>query len=181
MNRLRLLTALLASVCASAAFAQSHGPVEVSDAVQQDVLSSLRDVKPNPADYHKMKARAEHDIPLPHVPDNQRDGAVQGSGTQSIFAPSAGTNVLGVGNGFPGFTVQYAPPDTVGGDGLKSQIPRREICNHLILGSHSAARSDADEILGVKATEGRGVGTDLRLNAFLIQLLQGNDGIALEA
>jgi len=117
MNRLKLFTALLASVCASAAFAQSHGPVEVSGAVQQDVLGSLRNVKPNPADYRKMKPRAEHDLPLPHVPDNQRDGAVQGSGSQTIFAPVAGSNVLGVGNGFPGFTVQYAPPDTVGAVG----------------------------------------------------------------
>src|SRR6187397_2724751 len=115
MNRLRLLTALLASVCASAAFAQSHAPVEVSDAVQQDVLDSLSKVKPNPADFHKMKPRVEHDLPLPHVPDNQRDGAVQGSGSQTIFAPVASGDVLGVGNGFTGpqgsFTVQYAPPD----------------------------------------------------------------------
>jgi len=117
MNRLKLLTALLAGLCASAAFAQSHGPVEVSDAVQQDVLGSLRDVKPNPADYHKMKARAEHDLPLPHVPDNQKDGALQGSGTQSLFTPAVGSTVLGLGNGFPGFTVQYAPPDTTGAVG----------------------------------------------------------------
>ena len=62
MNRLKLFTALLAGVCSSAAFAQSHGPVEVSGAVQQDVLGSLRNVKPNPADYRKMKPRAEHDL-----------------------------------------------------------------------------------------------------------------------
>jgi hypothetical protein len=122
MNRLRMLTALLASVCASAAFAQSHGPVEISDAVQQDVLGSLRDVKPNPADYHKMKARAEHDLPLPHVPDNQKDGALQGSGTQSLFTPTASSNFAGLGNGFPGFTVQYAPPDTVGAVGATQYV-----------------------------------------------------------
>ena len=117
MNRLRLLTALLASICASAAVAQNHGPVEVSGAVQQDTLGSLRDVKVNPADYHKMKARAEHDIPLPHIPDNQLDGAVQSGGTQTVFAPIASGSVDGLGNGFPGFTVQYAPPDTVGAVG----------------------------------------------------------------
>jgi hypothetical protein len=122
MNRLKWLTALLASVCASAAFAQSHGPVEVTGAVHQDTLGSLRDVVPNPADYHKMKARAEHDLPLPHVPDNQPDGAVQGSGTQSLFTPSIGSNFLGLGNGFPGFTVHYAPPDTVGAVGATQYV-----------------------------------------------------------
>ena len=87
MNRLRLLTALLASICATAAFAQNHGPVEVAGAVQQDVLGSLRDVKPNPADFRKMKARVEHDLPLPHVPDNQSDGALQGAPGFQAFAP----------------------------------------------------------------------------------------------
>src|SRR4029453_7509675 len=122
MNRWKLFTALLASLCASAAFAQSHGSVEVSGAVQQDTLGSLRDVKVNPADYRKMKARAEHDIPLPRVPDNQPDGAIQGSGTQSLFTPSVGSTVLGLGNGFPGFTVQYAPPDTVGAVGATQYV-----------------------------------------------------------
>ncbi len=122
MNRLKLLTALLASLCASAAFAQSHGNVEVAGAVQQDTLGSLRGVVTNPADYHKMKARVEHDLPIPHVPDNQSDGAVQGGGSQGIFTPVAGSNVLGVGNGFPGFTVQYAPPDTVGAVGATQYV-----------------------------------------------------------
>ncbi|HET7064051.1 MAG TPA: hypothetical protein VFI49_07205, partial [Rudaea sp.] len=126
MNRLRLLTALLASVCASAAFAQNHGPVEVSGAVQQDVLGSLRDVKPNPADFRKMKPRVEHDLPLPHVPDNQSDGALQSSPGFQAFAPISSGSVLGVGKGFSGpqgsFTVQYAPPDTVGAVGATQYV-----------------------------------------------------------
>jgi len=127
MNRLKLLTALLASLCASAAFAQSHGNVEVSSAVQQDTLGSLRDVKVNPADYHKMKARAEHDLPLPQVPDNQQDGAVQSSARFSSQAPApVGIGFMGVGKGFTGpqgtFTVQYAPPDTVGAVGATQYV-----------------------------------------------------------
>ena len=126
MNRLRLLTALLASVCASAAFAQNHGSVEVSAAVQQDVLDSLSKVKPNPADFHKMKPRVEHDLPLPHVPDNQTDGALQSSPGFQTFAPVSSGNVLGVGKGFSGpqgsFTVQYAPPDTVGAVGATQYV-----------------------------------------------------------
>jgi len=126
MNRLRLLTALLAGVCASAAFAQNHGPVEVAGAVQQDVLNSLGNVKPNPADYRKMKARAEHDLPLPHVPDNQSDGALQSSPGFKTFAPVFSSGVLGLGKGFTGpqgsFTVQYAPPDTVGAVGATQYV-----------------------------------------------------------
>ena len=126
MNRLRLLTALLASICATAAFAQNHGPVEVAGAVQQDVLGSLRDVKPNPADFRKMKARVEHDLPLPHVPDNQSDGALQGAPGFQAFAPISSGAVLGVGKGFSGpqgaFTVQYAPPDTVGAVGATQYV-----------------------------------------------------------
>jgi hypothetical protein len=126
MNRLRLLTALLASVCASAAIAQNHGPVEVSAAVQQDVLDSLSKVKPNPADFHKMKPRVEHDLPLPHVPDNQVDGALQSAPGFQTFAPVSSGSVLGVGKGFTGpqgsFTVQYAPPDTVGAVGATQYV-----------------------------------------------------------
>src|SRR5512135_1635326 len=126
MNRLKLLTGLLASVCASAAFAQSHGPVEVSGAVQQDTLGSLRSVVPNPADFRKMKPRAEHDLPLPHVPDNQADGALQLSAGCSTLAPTFGSGIMGVGKGFSGpqgaFSVQYAPPDTVGAVGATQYV-----------------------------------------------------------
>lgn len=122
MNRLKLVTALLASICAASAFAQNHGRVEVSGAVRQDTLPSLRDVVTNPADFRKMGNRVEHDIPLPHVPDNQRDGAIQDSATPSTFAPTLGSAVAGVGNGFAGFTVQYAPPDTVGAIGASQYV-----------------------------------------------------------
>jgi hypothetical protein len=63
----------------------------------------------------------------------------------------------------------------VGGNGLKSQTPRLEIGNHLRLCSDGTAWAYADEILSIEAIEGRRVGTDLRLNAFLIQLPQGGD------
>ena len=126
MNRLKLVTALLASICAASALAQSHGQVQVSGAVQQDTLHSLRDVVVDPADYKKMGNRVEHDIPLPHVPDNQKDGAVQGFADSATFAPSFQTGVNGVGNGFSGpqgaFTVNSAPPDTNGAVGATQYV-----------------------------------------------------------
>src|SRR5437899_2496169 len=127
MNQLKLVTALLASVCATTAFAQNHGKAEVSGAVAHDTLSSLRDVVVKPEDFKKMRDRVEHDLPLPHVPDNQGDGAIQHFATsQSTFAPTFGSGVDGVGNGFSGpqgsFTVQYAPPDTVGAVGATQYV-----------------------------------------------------------
>src|SRR5215471_11343415 len=72
--------------------------------------------------------------------------------------------------GLDGGVVVDAHLNLVGGDRLKLQLTRREIRNHLRLGSHRAARSDADEIIGVDAVEGRRIRPDLRLNAFMVQL-----------
>ena len=127
MNRLSLVTAVLASICATTAFAQSHGKVEVSGAVQHDTLHSLRDVVVNPADFKKMRDRVEHDIPLPHVPVNQTDGAIQSFADRGTFAPTTlVSSVDGVGNGFSGpqgsFTVNSAPPDTNGAVGATQYV-----------------------------------------------------------
>jgi hypothetical protein len=124
MKHLKLAAAILASVCAGSAFAQNHGRAEVSGAVKHDTSPALRDIVVNPADFKKMRERAEHDLPLPHVPDNQVDGAVQNSG--AMYAPTFGSSVDGVGKGFSGpqgsFTVQYAPPDTVGAIGATQYV-----------------------------------------------------------
>src|SRR5205814_9697606 len=61
----------------------------------------------------------------------------------------------------------------VGGDRLKFQVTRREIRNHLRLGSHCAAWSYADKIISVDAVKGQRISPDLRLNAFMIQLSYG--------
>ncbi|MEP6601503.1 MAG: hypothetical protein ABJB49_06775, partial [Nitrospirota bacterium] len=44
---------------------------------------------------------------------------------------------------------------------------------HLRLGSHCAAWSHADKIIGVDAVKGHRISTDLRLNAFIIHLFYG--------
>src|SRR3954451_21696838 len=114
MKPVTISTAVLASIASIAAVSavaqnNSRAHTEVMNAVHQDTLPSLRDVVPRPEDFKKMRARVEHDLPLPPVPDNQSDGAVQSSvnalrlGMQNAaFAPTAGSNVLGVGNGFSG-------------------------------------------------------------------------------
>ena len=61
----------------------------------------------------------------------------------------------------------------VGRDRLKFQITRREIRNHLRLGSHCAAWPYADKIISVDTVKGHRISTDLRLNAFTIQLSYG--------
>ncbi len=101
--------------------------VEVTRAVHQDTLPSLRDVVPDPAGYKQWHAHEEHMIPLPYVPPNQADGAVQDfRGPGGLFAPTFQSGVDGVGKGFSGpqgaFTVQYAPPDTVGAVGATQYV-----------------------------------------------------------
>ena len=131
MKHLKLAAAILASVCAGSAFAQSHRGVEVSGAVQHDTSPALRDIVVNPADFKKMRDRVEHDLPLARVPDNQADGALQNFASHGgANAPSPGggaaSGILGVGKGFTGpqgsFTVQYAPPDTVGAVGATQYV-----------------------------------------------------------
>src|SRR5262249_5318004 len=110
---------------------QNHGQVEVSRSVQHDTSPALRDVIVKPEDFKKMRARVEHDLPLPHVPDDQADDALQNfSAHGEPLAPTPGggaaSGLIGVGKGFSGpngsFTVQYAPPDTVGAVGATQYV-----------------------------------------------------------
>jgi len=119
----------MAGACAclaAAAHAQDHGPVEISAAVRHDVLPSLREVKPQADGYKRRHERGEHMLPLPNVPPGQSDGAVQRADAPQGATPVLQTGVLGVGNGFSGpqgaFTVEWAPPDTVGAIGASQYV-----------------------------------------------------------
>jgi hypothetical protein len=114
-------------------FASAHAAspdiarVEVSRAVHQDTLPSLRDVVPDASGYKQMHEREERMIPLPYIPPNQTDGALQDfRGPGGLLAPTFQSGVDGVGKGFSGpqgtFTVQYAPPDTVGAVGATQYV-----------------------------------------------------------
>jgi hypothetical protein len=119
--KLLLIGVVLAGVIAVPVRAQDQGRSEVTPAARHDVLPSLRDVVPQKDGYARWHFRAEHMIPLPAVPPGQADGAVQSATVRAGVAPALLAGVDGVGKGFSGpngsFTVQWAPPDTVGAIG----------------------------------------------------------------
>jgi len=126
MKSLLMIGAALAAAVGLPALAQENGRAEVTSAVRQDVLPSLRNVVPQKDGYARWHFRAEHMIPLPTIPPGQADGAVQGATVRGRAAPAIQSGVDGVGNGFSGpngsFTVQYAPPDTVGAIGATQYV-----------------------------------------------------------
>jgi hypothetical protein len=122
------LTAIPALLVATAhAAAPSAGRLEIAQAVHHDTLPSLRAVVVDPAGYDKWHEHAEHRIPLPYTPPGQTDGALQNFDAPiTPFAPTFISGVDGLGQGFSGpngnFTVQYAPPDTVGAVGATQYV-----------------------------------------------------------
>ncbi len=126
MKSLLIIGVALAGAAAMPALAQENGHAEVTSAVRQDVLPSLRNVVPQKDGYDRWHFRAEHMIPLPNIPPGQTDGAVQGAAVRGRMAPTTQTAVDGVGNGFSGpngsFSVQWAPPDTVGAVGATQYV-----------------------------------------------------------
>ena len=111
--------------CAGSVHAQDQSGAEASPAAQHDTLHSLRGVMPRPDDF--SKSPREHGArPLPWIdgPGSPPDGAVQGSASGA--APTAGSGVDGVGQGFSGpqgtFTVDSAPPDTNGAVGATQYV-----------------------------------------------------------
>ncbi len=94
---------------------------------QSGELHSLRGAAYRPDDFAKSpNAHPMHPLPFLDGPGNPTDGAVQGQTFSSPFAPTFGSGVLGVGNGFSGpqgsFTVNSAPPDTVGAVGATQYV-----------------------------------------------------------
>lgn len=121
-----VLCTAIALGLAGTAHADSSSSPEVTPAAQHDTLHSLRGVMPRPDDFSKSgqnhPARA---LPWLDGPGNPTDGAVQSS-TSGVAAPTAGSGVDGVGNGFSGpqgtFTVNSAPPDTNGAVGATQYV-----------------------------------------------------------
>ncbi len=100
----------------SATCAAQPGPplrVDVYRAVTQDISPPLREIArtvvtiPGPA-----QAVFLGRIPFTEGLPDRPDGAAQTVGNGSPSIALAGLGFAGLGVGFPGFTVQYAPPDT---------------------------------------------------------------------
>ncbi|HEY2397054.1 MAG TPA: hypothetical protein VGH81_13910 [Rudaea sp.] len=128
MKRVQLILAIVAGCCAASVYAQNGpvGPVEVTQAIQQDTLPSLSHANVHADGYNRWHFHPEHQLPLPYFPKGQDDGAVQASTFGPQFAPTFQNGIDGVGKGFSGpqgaFTVQYAPPDTVGAVGATQYV-----------------------------------------------------------
>jgi hypothetical protein len=114
----RLILVLWISSLATV-FAQIRGPVEVTAAVQHDVSEDLRKVQPRPPQ------AGQHVVPVYHLPHAfgpaEADPVVQ-SQLSSTTAPVLALGFEGVGNGFPGFSVNGAPPDTNGAVGATQYV-----------------------------------------------------------
>ena len=98
----------------------SHGPVEVSAALQHDVSPPLGSTASSP------RAEKQREKPLRLIPQNQLvtngpDTAVQTSSIPSV-ATTNGLNFAGVGNGDYGFAPNAAPPDTNGAVGATQYV-----------------------------------------------------------
>jgi hypothetical protein len=98
------------------------GPVEVSSAVHADVSAPLRDMAKSVTVPSASNMREQ---PLRLIPPAGgaygQDGAVQSAGGP-LVGVTAGLGFAGVGKGDYGYTVQYAPPDTVGAVGATQYV-----------------------------------------------------------
>ena len=119
------LCVAIGMACAAGAQAQDQSGAQVTPAVQHDTLHSLRGAMPRPDDFSRSpREHAARPLPWIDGPGSPPDGAVQGSATGA--APTAGSGVDGVGQGFSGpqgtFTVNSAPPDTNGAVGATQYV-----------------------------------------------------------
>src|SRR5579871_957349 len=114
------LLALLAAIPAAAQNSPNHPVVltnpEVNSPVKFDVSRPLRDMAtevPSHAGLHEASpVRYPHLQQLLQMQSGEqvKDGALQTTGGPLVSA-TVGLNLLGVGNGFPGYSVPDAPPD----------------------------------------------------------------------
>jgi hypothetical protein len=120
-----LMGSTISAQAGQPAKSDSVGPVEVSAAVYSDVsrpVSDLVGVAPTEPD----EKGNEKEKPLRVLPNmgnalNQVDTAVQNI-TGPLVGTTSGLNFAGIGNGDYGFSVQYAPPDTVGAVGATQYV-----------------------------------------------------------
>ncbi len=100
------------------------GPVEVSPAVYSDVSAPVRDlagVAPATSTEKEKKEKPLRVLPNMGNALNQNDGAVQAA-VAPLVGTTNGLNFAGIGQGDYGFSVQYAPPDTVGAAGATQYV-----------------------------------------------------------
>ena len=100
------------------AVAQGRAPVEVVHAATHDVsppLDKIPAIPPGAGPTMAIPYRPTH--PVRTTPPSQADPLLQNSLSSTALSTTTGQDFLGVGNGLPGFSVQYIPPDTNGAAG----------------------------------------------------------------
>lgn len=141
MPGLRLSPLLLAVLATSApdAHSQSAAALEhrkvdlIVHSSRNDVSPPLRDIEAiAPATVRRGRPVREHRIPFDDGPELDSDpllaekAPVSSKGTAALAAPTLGTGVDGVGNGFTGpsgtMSVNSAPPDTTGAVGATQYV-----------------------------------------------------------
>ena len=94
----------------------SHGPVEVSAAVQHDVSQPLSSMRPFSPGAEHQREKPLKPIPQNELVNNAPDPAVQAN-PGPLVNTTGGINFAGVGQGDYGFVDNFAPPDTNGAVG----------------------------------------------------------------
>ena len=89
-------------------------------AVHQDVSPPLRDIAPAREPNHERRERPQRGVPQPPL-GTAPDPVIQAS-SPSAAAPAPSTSFEGIGQGFHGFSVLYAPPDTNGDVGPRNYV-----------------------------------------------------------
>lgn len=140
MSATRILSLTLALAAAAALEAQAQSAVALEHrkvdlivpSARNDLSPPLRDMAViAPATERRGRPVREHRIPFDDGPELDADpllGRAQGGAVQAIApaAPTVGTGVDGLGNGFTGpagtMTVNSAPPDTTGAVGATQYV-----------------------------------------------------------
>src|SRR5438874_1917962 len=109
---------------ATAAASASDGSAQSSEysprTVHQDVSPPLRDIAPAREPNHQRRERPQRGVPEP--PSGSVADPVIQSSSPSAAAPAASNSFEGIGQGFHGFSVLYAPPDTNGDVGPNNYV-----------------------------------------------------------
>src|SRR5229473_8515416 len=122
------LSAFVFALCVVSAPAQTQSIVPtkpvVIHAIRHDVSPPLRDIPHVPIPPGAMREFDEHEHHVPQAPI--RNTVVEDTAVQQIFQPlvaaTNGANFEGIGQGFAGFTLSGAPPDTNGAVGATQYV-----------------------------------------------------------
>jgi hypothetical protein len=111
------LTSVFLLICASTLAATSQKPgikATVIHATRFEVSPPLRDIPPVPPSAEEQEAEPPLRLPWSTPPRSGKDPLLQSftPSTPTVLIPSPSANFPGLGQGFPGITINFAPPDT---------------------------------------------------------------------